>query len=79
MPESSLVVPVVVPTGSLHFATTRPDGVVQDVIDALLAQPEVTSEVLGDLNGAGWALQRIRIEKSRRQWEEEELESLGDG
>ena len=79
MPESSLIVPVVVPTGSLHFVTIKPDGVVQDVIDALLAQPEVTSEVLGGLDGAGWALLKIRVEKSGRQWEEEDLENLDDG
>ena len=79
MSESSLIVPVVVPTGSLHFATVKPDGTVQDVIDSLLAQPEVTSEVLDGLDGAGWALQKIRIEKSGRQWEEEDLENLGDG
>jgi hypothetical protein len=79
MPESSLIVPVVVPTGSLHFATINPDGTVKDVIDALLAQPGVAAEVLGGLDGAGWALQKIRIEKSGRQWEEEDLERLGDG
>lgn len=79
MPESSLIVPVVVPTGSLHFATVKPDGIVQDVIDALLAQPEAAAEVLGGLDDAGWALQKIRIEKSGRQWEEEDLERLGDG
>ena len=79
MPESSLIVPVVVPTGSLHFATIRQDGKVQHVIDALLARPEVTSEVLGGLDHTGWALQKIRIEKSGRQWEERDLESLGDG
>jgi len=79
MPESSLIVPVVVPTGSLHFATIKPDGIVQDVINALLVQPEVTSEVLGDLDGADWALLKIRVEKSGRQWEEEDLEKLGDG
>ena len=79
MPESSLIVPVVVPTGSLHFATVEPDGIVQDVIDALVAQPEVTSELLGSLDVAGWAVQKIRIQKSGRQWEEEDLEKLGDG
>jgi len=79
MPEGSLIVPVVVPTGSLHFATISTDGTVQGVIDALLAQPEVTSEVLGGLDDAGWALQKIRIEKSGRQWEEEDLEKFGDG
>jgi diaphanous 1 len=79
MSESSLIVPVIVPTGSLHFATVKPDGTVQDVVDSLLAQPEVTSEILDGLGGAGWALQKIRIEKSGRQWEEEDLEKLGDG
>lgn len=79
MPESSLIVPVVVPTGSLHFATIHPDGTVQHVIDALLAQPEIASEILDGLDEAGWALQKIRIEKSGRQWEEEDLEKLSDG
>ena len=79
MPESSLFVPIVVPTGSLHFATIKSDGVVQDVIDALLVQPEVTSEVLGDLDDTGWTLQKIRIEENGRPWEEEDLENLGDG
>ena len=79
MPEGSLIVPVVVPTGSLHFATIKPDGIVQDVIDALLAQPEVALEVLGGLDGTDWALLKIRVEKSGRQWEEEDLEKLGDG
>jgi len=79
MPESPLIVPVAVPTGSLYFATIKPDGIVQDVIDTLLARLEVTSEVLGGLESAGWALQKIRIEKNGRQWEEEDLEKLGDG
>jgi diaphanous 1 len=79
MPESSLIVPVAIPTGSLHFATIQPDGTAQDVIDALLRQPEVTSEVLSGLGDTGWALQKIRIEKSGRQWEEKDLENLGDG
>lgn len=79
MSESSLIVPVVVPTGSLYFATIKPDGIVQDVVNVLLAQPEVTSEILDGLDGTGWALQRIRIEKSGKRWEEEDLEKLGDG
>ena len=79
MPENSLIVPVVVPTGSLHFATIPPDGTVQDVINALLVQQDITSEVLGGFDDTGWALQKIRIEKSGRQWEEEDLERLGDG
>lgn len=79
MSESSLIVPVVVPTGSLHFATIHPDGTVQHVIDVLLAQQEAASDVLGDLDDTGWALQQIRIQKSGRQWEERDLEKLGDG
>jgi hypothetical protein len=79
MPDNPLIVPVVVPTGSLHFATVQPDASAQDVINALLAQPEVTTEVLGGLDDAGWALQKIRIERSGKQWEEEDLEKLGDG
>lgn len=79
MPSSPLIVPVVVPTGSLHFATIQPDGTVQDVIGALLAQQEVILEILGDLDDTGWALQKIRVEKNGRQWEEKDLENLGDG
>jgi diaphanous 1 len=79
MPESSLIVPVVVPIGSLHFATIRPSGTVQDVVDALLVQPGITSELLGGLDDTGWALQKIRIEQTGRQWEEGDLENLGDG
>ena len=79
MSDKPLIVPVVVPTGSLHFATVQLDATVQDVIDALLAQPEVATEVLGGLDNAGWALQKIRIERNGRQWEEEDLEKLGDG
>ena len=79
MPEDTLIVPVAIPSGSLHFATILSDGTAQDLIDALLAIPEVESEVLGDLQPHGWALQKIRRERSARQWEEKELEALGDG
>lgn len=79
MPDNSLIIPIVVPTGSLHFAAINPDGVVQDVINALIQLDEVVSEVLGDLVADNWALQQIRREFNGRQWEEEELEALGDG
>ncbi|KAI0776213.1 FH2-domain-containing protein [Trametes elegans] len=74
-----LIVPTVVPGGSLHFATVPADGTVQDVLDTLVANAEVTAEVLGDLGPYGWAVQRIRKEHSGRQWEEDELELLGNG
>ena len=79
MPNDPLIVPTVVPGGSLHFATITAEGTVQDVLDALVSNKEVTEEVLGDLEPYGWAVQRIRREHSGRQWEEEELEALGNG
>jgi diaphanous 1 len=79
MSDDTLIVPTVLPSGSLHFATVQHDGSVSDVIDFLSAQDEVKSDVLGDLPPCGWALQLIRKEPPGRQWEEDELESLGDG
>ena len=79
MPTDPLIVPTVVPGGSLHFATVTSDGTVQDVLDALITNLEVITEVLGDLEEYGWAVQRIRREHNGRQWEEEDLEALGNG
>ena len=79
MSTDPLIVPTIAPGGSLHFATIRADGTVQDVLDALVSNAEVTAEILGDLDQYGWAVQRIRIEHNGRQWEEDELESLGNG
>ena len=74
-----LIVPVVLPSGTLHFATISPNGTVQDVVETLISDDKVTSEILGDLQPYGWALQSIRRERSGRQWEEDELEALGNG
>ena len=79
MPSDPLIVPTVVPGGSLHFATVASGGKIQDVLDVLISNSEVTSEVLGDLEPYGWAVQRIRREHHGRQWEEDELEDLGNG
>lgn len=79
MSNNSLIVPVKVALGSLQFASVSSDSTVQDVIDCLVALDEVTSELLGDLEEAGWAIQRIKQEESGRQWEEEELNAMGDG
>lgn len=79
MADDALIVPVVVPSGSLHFATVSSAATIQDVQDYLTANEDVTTEILQDLEPYGWAMQRIRTEHSGRQWEEEELEALGNG
>ena len=79
MADDTLIVPVIIPSGSLHFATVPSTGTVQDVEDYLTAHEEITSEILGDLESHGWAMQSIRSEHNGRQWEEEELEALGSG
>lgn len=83
MASQPLIVPVQLVTGSLHFAEIPSDeGKVQDVIERLTKIEEVKREVLGeaqDLEDRGWALQKIREERSGRPWEEDELMALGDG
>ena len=79
MPDDILIVPVVLPSGSLHFASIQQDGTVSDVINSLISLDEVKSDILGDLAPHGWAIQLVRKESPGRQWEEDELESLGDG
>jgi diaphanous 1 len=79
MSDDTLIVPTVLPSGSLQFASVQHDGSVSDVINFLSDQDEVKSDVLGDLHPCDWALQLIRKEPPGRQWEEDELESLGDG
>jgi diaphanous 1 len=81
MPSGSdiLIVPTILPTGSLHFAEVPNTGRAQDVVDVLLAAEGLKEEVLGDLEDCGWSLQRLRAERSGRPWEEEELLALGDG
>ena len=79
MPDDALIVPMLLTSGSLQFATVVGSATVQDVTDTLLQEPEVSLEVLGDLQDYGWALQKIRREPNGRQWAEEELEELGNG
>ena len=79
MSDNGLIVPIVLTTGTLHFASVKQDCTAQDVIDSLVALDEVTSDTLGDLEETGWALQKIRREESGRMWEEDELEAIGDG
>lgn len=77
--NNALIVPVLLVTGSLHFAEIQRDGKAKDVIDALLRLEGIKGEILGDLEEFGWALQRIRVEQTGRAWEEDELMALGDG
>ncbi|KAJ6515515.1 hypothetical protein C8R45DRAFT_809608 [Mycena sanguinolenta] len=79
MPTNSLIVPTILPTGSLRFAEVQQNATTEDVIEALIAIDGVKTEMLGDLADQGWALQTIRGEQSGRPWEEAELEALGDG
>lgn len=79
MSDEPLIVPVAVPSGSLYFATITPNGTAEDVIQALLLNEGVTTDVLGDLQPFGWVLQQIHRENNGRQWEEDELEALGNG
>ena len=79
MSSDVLIVPVITVSSHLHFAEVGHDATAQDVIDDLSKREEVKLDVLGDLEDAGWALQRIRVERNGRTWEEEELETLGDG
>lgn len=79
MPEVSLIVPIALASGSRHFAEVRPNGTAQDVIDFLITLDEVKTDILGELQEQGWALQRIQVQQSGRHWEESELEAFGDG
>jgi diaphanous 1 len=79
MPEVPLIVPTLLSSGSLRFAEVRSDGTVQDIIDALTNLQDVRLEILGELEEHAWALQRIRVERTGRKWEDEELELLGNG
>lgn len=79
MSDHTLIIPTLVVTRSLHFAEISNDGKAEDVVKTLLQIEGLKTEVLGDLEDSGWALQRIRIEQNGRPWEEAELMALGDG
>jgi diaphanous 1 len=79
MSDDSLIVPTLLPTGSLHFAAVKTDSVVQHVLDALANLEEVRDDILGDWQCDHWAMQKIRKETPGRQWDERELERLSDG
>ncbi|KAF7302007.1 Formin-like protein 6 [Mycena indigotica] len=79
MGAEPLIVPTLLPTGNLHFATVEANATAQHVLNDLITNEHVKSEILGDLDDRGWALQSIRDEQLGRRWEEAELEALGDG
>ena len=79
MSDNSLIVPTLLPTGSLHFAAVKVDSVVQDVLNALTGLKEVQEDILGDWQYDRWAIQKIRKETPGRHWDEHEIERLSDG
>ncbi|EIW76318.1 hypothetical protein CONPUDRAFT_139713 [Coniophora puteana RWD-64-598 SS2] len=79
MSSDPLIVPALLPSGSLQYATLSAGATAQDVISALGGQRDVRDDVLGDLALHKWAVQQVRKQQSGRQWEEHELEVLGDG
>lgn len=74
-----LIAPILTPKGSIQFAAVGNDAVAKDVIDMLLGLDGVADEILGELKGDGWALQRVRREEPGRSWEDDELAEYGDG
>lgn len=77
--STTLIVPAILPTGTLHLIELPDNCRTQDVITALVSIDGVKDEILGGLEDHGWALQVIRREKNGRAWEEDELNALGDG
>ena len=79
MAANTLIVPTLLLNGTIHFAEISQEGTAQDVVDTIVASKDITNDILGHLENRAWALQRIRVEKNGRNWEQDELEVLGDG
>ena len=79
--ETALVVPVLSPSGQVHFVSLSKNANASDAIEALKSLDDVVEDVLGNLEDGeyGWALQRVQREDAGRNWEEEELEALTEG
>ena len=71
--------PVLTPSGSIHFASVAQAATANDVIESLITKEEIKHELLGDLKDAGWRLQKVTNERPGRVWEDTELEALQDG
>lgn len=79
MADDQLIVPIEIPSGNLQFATISHNGTIHELLDSLTGNVETVGQIIGDLPPYGFAIQQIRKEHNGRQWEEEELESLGNG
>lgn len=86
MDGGSPIVPVLLPSGAIHFAKVNPSDTSQEVIHVLLATEGVKGDILGELENSvgegvdwGWSLQRVRKYERGRVWEDEELDKLDDG
>ncbi|KAJ8462763.1 hypothetical protein ONZ45_g17814 [Pleurotus djamor] len=79
MPDDTILIPTILPTGTLHFATVGAQATAKDVILELAANDQAQAELDGFADASECALQRIRSEPTGRSWEEHELEALGDG
>ncbi|QRW01940.1 hypothetical protein RhiLY_00937 [Ceratobasidium sp. AG-Ba] len=86
METAAPIVPVLLPSGAIHFAKVQPSDTGQDVIEVLLATEGIKSDILGDLEEPsteaidwGWALQTVRKNERGRLWQEKELDQLDDG
>lgn len=79
MSGGALIVPVLTPSGTIHFASVTQAATANDVISALLEIGEVQDEILGGLGDSGWDLQKVTKERMGRAWEDSELDSLGHG
>jgi diaphanous 1 len=80
MASHPLIIPIQLVNGALQFVELpSEEGTVEDVVGRLAGLEEVRKDILGDLSDKGWALQRIKEERSGRPWEEDELVRLGDG
>ena len=79
MADESLIVPIEIPSGSLQFVPISPNGTIQELLDSVTTNVDIASQLLEDLSPYGFAVQQIRKEHNGRQWEEDELDTLGNG
>ena len=79
MSVNTLVVPVLSPSGTVHFASIPRDATVKDLINVLQKSDDVREDILNGLPESGWDLQKVRLEEPGRAWEDHELEILNNG
>ena len=86
MEGGSPIVPVLLPSGAIHFAKVSPLDTTQEIIQTLLATEGVESDIIGDIGSSiggvidwEWALQHVRKHERGRVWQDIELNKLDDG